>query len=291
MGRNAGIEIANPCAGFTLVETLVTLAVSSIVLLVATTQYVTTISHANDHQTRLEALVQAQAMAQTMVSELRMAGNGVPFDQANFEIGENTLPDPTVTEPIVTATSSESTIDFRLNESGEVYVLRSIFDPGSSLTMLLNTTAGLNAGDTVYISNSVMSGDDGLKGTIAGVNSGAGSITLTAGYVATAGATFIVGSTLEKVNTIRYANSDGNITRDAGSSPVVLGTNSTASFEYLDFNGVPVSPPLTPAQLVDVVRSIRVTIVKQSAKKLSNGEFYSAGVSQTVGIRNLNLFF
>lgn len=278
-------------AGFSLVEMLTTLSISGIVLAAVMQSFAETVAHARDHQIRVETLIQAQAVMQTMVGELRMAGNGVPFDQANFEIGETTLSDPTVTLPILLSTTDATQIDFRLNESGEIYLLTSAFDPSSTFTISLSEVTGLDINDPIYISNSVMSGDEGLSGTIAAVDTNAKTVTINPTYITTSGAQFPMGSVLEKVPTIRYTNSGGDIVRDSGLGPVVLGTNSSVSFEYLDYDGTALSLPLTEAMLVNQLRSIRISINRTSTRLLRNGEPYSISINQVVGIRNLNLYF
>lgn len=279
--------------GFTILELIVTMLLSSIIFGGMMLQYSEVVSHSRDHQIRIETLVETQAIVQALATEIRMIGNGVPFDQANFEIGESTLIDPSVTEPIVFASSTAARIDFRLNESGEVMLLTSDFDPTTSLEVFLTDVSMLAANDPIYISNGVVAGDDGFYGTIASVNTATNSVVINSGYVVSPGATFAMGSTLEEVPVVSYANESGGsgITRDSGFGPVLMGRNSTLSLEYLDYLGNPVPLPLTAAAMVDSLRSIRISVTKTSDKLLSNGQEHSVTISQVVGIRNLNLLF
>lgn len=60
---------------------------------------------------------------------------------------------------------------------------------------------------------------------------------------------------------------------------------------YLDINGNALSPPITNDDVINLLRSITVTVALTSNSTLSDGEQFTATVTQTVGIRNLNYFF
>lgn len=280
-------------SGYTLMELLVSLGLSSVVLLTVISQYSLSVRLSHDHNIRIATMLEAQAVLQTIGSEVRMMGNGVPFDQANFQIGESTLSDPSVTQPIILNGATSSSISFRLNESGDTHLLTTDFDPSAGLVLSLTDTTNLTVNDPIYLSNSVVSGDDGLFGTVAAVNHSAHTVTLAAGYVVSPGATFDMGSVLEEVPIVTYNSPiDGSgVTRDSGFGPVLMGHNTVMSLEYLSANGSAVPLPLTEVTVVDSLRAVRVTIQKNSAKTLSNGQPYSVSVSQTFGVRNLNYLY
>lgn len=277
--------------GFTLVELIVSLLISTFVFAGLFHQIRSSVEHAKDHQIRLETFVQTQAVVQTLSGELRMAGNGVPFDQQNFVIGDLNLSDPTVTEPLSVADCTASKIVARLNETGEVFLLTSSFDPSGSLTLSLTETGQLAVGDPVYLSNSVVSGDDGLYGTVAAVSEEWDTITLNSGFVSSPGAVFPAGSILEEVPLVTYESADNMITRNSGFGPVLLASNAMMSIKYLDIDGTELSLPLSASDLVNALRSVEVTVTLTSNKKLSSGEDYSTSVSQRIGIRNLDYLF
>ncbi|MCI5066016.1 hypothetical protein MRY87_09855 [bacterium] len=278
--------------GFTLFEAIITLLLTSIVCIGAMQTYTSITGISFDHHVRIETHVQAQAIMQTLGNEVRILGNGVPFDQQNFSIGEVTLSDPTVTEPIDISATTATSISFRLNETGEVALLTADFDPSSSLTLGVTDVSGLDVNDPIYISNSVISGDEGLYGVISGVNAGSNTITLNAGYVTSAGATFGMGSILEEVPMITYAYTPGTgITRDSGFGAVLLGSDATMNIEYLDINGNSLALPLTNTVVMDQLRSVRITISLTNDSLLKDGTSYTSTVSQVFGLRNLNYFF
>ncbi len=279
--------------GSSLLEVLVSILVVGAIFGGLVGQYSSSVSASYDHSIRIAAQVQAQAVLQTIISELRVLGNGVPFDQANFQIDESTLSDPSVTEPIDISVTDGDHLAFRLNESGTVHLLTTDFDPTATLNISLTGVEGVEAGDEIYLTNSVVGGDEGLYATVASVNTATNVVTLDATYITTLGATFDTGSILEVVPVIVYDSpSDGSgVTRDSGDGAVLLANNSVMAITYYSFDGSVIAPPLTNAIVVNSLRSIEVTITVTSDKKLSDGSTYSTSVQQRVGIRNLNYVF
>lgn len=279
--------------GMTVVEVLVSIAISSVVMITMVKEYANSLRIAKDEEIKSAATVRAQAVLESMGAELRVLGNGVPYDQPNFQIGENTLSDPTVTRPINIDLSNNTQLAFRLNETGDVHLLTADYQPALGPSFTLTSVEGLASGDEIYLSNSVVGEDDGLYGVISGVNTATNTVTLNAGYVYSPGATFNMGTICERVPLITY-NSPADwsgITRDAGLGNVLFGQNSKFTVAYLDYNGNEIAPPLTELDLVNSLRKIRVTVEVQSDTQLRDGNFYTAAVSQTYSLRNLNYLF
>ncbi|MCB0324730.1 MAG: hypothetical protein KDD69_14205 [Bdellovibrionales bacterium] len=279
--------------GASLLEALVSILIIGVVFGGLVTQYSSSVAASYDHSLRIAAQVQAQAVLQTVINELRVLGNGVPFDQANFQIGENTLTDPTVTEPIDIAATTATHIAFRLNETGAVHLLTADFNPVSSLTVHLTETTGIEVGSEIYLNNSVVGGDDGLYATVQEVNAAAKTAVLNADYVTTVGAVFDTGTILEVVPIVSFdsPNDGSGITRDSGYGPVLLAENSSMQLTYFSHDGTTLTPPLTNTDIVNSLRSILVQITVTSPKNLSTGVPYSTTIEQRVGIRNLNYVF
>ncbi len=277
--------------GLTLLEMLVALGLSVAIIGGVLQQYTATTALSFDHSIRVSTMLEAQALLQAIGSEIRMIGNGVPFDQPNFQIGEDTLTDPTVTEPINVAATTTTNLVFRLNETGDVALLTGDFDPSVSLSFTLTDVSALDVNDPIYISNSVVSGVDGLYGIVSAVDSATNTVTLNAGYVASPGATFPMGSILEEVPSITYASSGNIVTRDSGFGAVTMSDNSSLTFQFLDQNGNDLGATLNNDMVVDQLRAIRVTIVHNSSKNMKNGQPFSATVQQVFGIRNLNYLY
>lgn len=278
---------------YTLMEMLVTLSISAFLFAGLMAQYSTAVSTTYDQNIRMATNLQAQAILQSIGSEIRILGNGVPFDQANFQIGESTLSDPTVADPIEITTATPTNISFRLNETGEVHLLSTDFDPTSTLTIGLTGVNDLDVNDPIYISNGVVSGDDGLYGIITAIDSGANTVTINSNFIASPGATFVMGSTFEEVPLINFNSpADGSgIVRDSGFGTVLMAANSTMLLEYFDIDGNAVPLPLTNQTVMEDLRAIRVTITLTANQPLSDGDTYTATAQQTFGLRNLTYVF
>lgn len=276
--------------GLTLIELLVVLSLTGMVFYGVMTQFSSSINLSHDHDVRIATMLEAQAIMQSVGSEVRMIGNGVPFDQANFTIGELGLSDITHTYPIDLAYSDGTQIRFRINETGEVYMLSNSFDPTSSTTVTLNTVSDISVGDSIYMSNSVVAGDDGLYAEVSSVNSGTNTVSLTnLDYLGTP--SFAVGSIFEVVPQVSFANSASGITRDSGPGAILLGNNSTLTLDYLDNSGTSLALPLSEIDIVNSLRSIRLTIVHTSSSPLRDGTDYTVTLDQVFGIRNLNYLY
>ena len=286
--------------GFTLLEMAIVMLLGSIVFTGLVNQYSGAVSMAYDQNLRMSTNLQVQAILQNVGNELRILGNGVPFDQADFQIGETDLhiagdiltSDATVADPIQISSAATDSITFRLNETGYVYLLTADFDPSAGSEIFLTDVNDLDVGDPIYISDSVVSGDDGFYGVITAV--GSSSVTIdNSSYVTGPGATFNTGSVLEEVPLVTFNSPvDGSgITRNSGFGPVLMGANSTFSLRYLDSDGNDVALPLTNATVIGNLRAIEVTVTLQAPKPLSDGSAYSATAQQTFGLRNLSYVF
>lgn len=280
--------------GVTLLDFLIGSVLTIAITAGAMQQYWALARYSYDHKIRIATVLQAQAILQNIGSEIRVLGNGVPFDQPLFDIGELSLSDPTVTYPIIISNTTENRISFRLNESGDVFILTQPFDTTTGATTLtLTDSASLDVNDPIYISNSVVAEHDGLFGVIQAVNHSINTVTLAPSYVASPNAIFATGSILEETPVVTYNSpSDGSgITRDSGFGPVLLGEGSTMTLDYLDDSGASITLPLTEESMRDSLRAIKVTISLENPKRLTDGNLYTASVEQTFAVRNLQLVY
>ncbi|NLF25009.1 MAG: hypothetical protein GX589_05045 [Deltaproteobacteria bacterium] len=296
---------ANASQGFTVIEMVTVLGVSALIFAGIMIQYSDSVSASYNQKVRMAANLQAQAILQNIVLELRVLGNGVPFDQTNFQIDEQdgVLTDPKKAWPIDIDTATAHRISFRLNETGTTHLLYDNFNPSASLQIRLTDTEGLDVNDPIYITNSVVAGDDGFYGVLTAVNHSSKTVTVGSDYVVSrtlnpdtetwVDAVFPEGSLLEEVPMVTFDSPADNsgITRDSGYGAVMLGAGSTMTLEYLDQNGATIGLPLTLQKLAGQLRLIRVTVTMPSSKKFSDGSIYTATASQTVGLRNLNYTF
>ncbi len=273
--------------GETLLGLLAGLTLGTVVLTAAVSNFMQASRMAKDHETINQAQTQANTLVDLMAFELRMIGSGMPIAQGNFQITDATL--GTAVLPILlTATATQ--IPFRLNETGDIAVLTANYTPAvGSLQFAVNSIINFAVGNTVYLSDMTSTGNDGMQGTIASIVGT--NITVEAGYVANAGATFDSGNTVERVTLVTY-NSPidwSGVTRNDGSGAIVLAPNSTFTLAYRDSAGATIALPLTADSIQNTLASINVTVYVRGDKPLFDGGTYTAQASHTVALRNLNL--
>lgn len=275
--------------GFTIIELIVGLFMSSFIVVAVLRSFSHITAIGNDQKIRIVTRLQAESTLFAIGSEIRALGNGVPFDQPNFQIGENTLSDITRSYPLLIADCTNDLIRFRINESGRTYLLTTEFDPSAGLIVDVTETEGLDAGEVIYITNSVIAEDDGLYGVIDSVNPATKKITINTGPDFSPGAIFDKGSLLEQVSTVTYETISNGIYRDNGNGSVLLSDNSVVSVRYLDTSGVELTPPVSEADLINSLRNIEVTVAVTSDSNLSTtGAPYTVNVTQIFSLRNLN---
>lgn len=272
--------------GETLLGFLVSAGISIILLASALASYFDSSYRAMDNQVISQTREEAKAALDLMAFDMRMLGAGMPLGQANFLIGGAGL--GTAPSPLLT-TATATSFTFRRNETGANTVLTLAFNPTASTTMEVASAADFEAGDTVYISDYVVGGTGGLKGTVSSKTNT--HITIAAGFVSSAATTFAVGSTVERVTTIIYDSpADGSgITRDAEVGAVTLAPRTTFSLRYFNDAGTELVLPLTDTVIRDNLASVEVTLVATSKRPLRSGANYTATMRQRVGLRNLYL--
>lgn len=283
--------------GYTLVELLVSMGITSVVLTGVVNSFAILSKISSDHNLKVVAELEAQSIIDMMTPDIRMIGNGVPFHQANFLIAQENLANNTVTQPILVAGTTATQMQFRLNESGETYIVSSDYDPSASGTVTLTSVNKIAVGDEVYITNSTVGGDDGLWGVVQAINSGAHTVTFAAGYQYSESATFEKGSLLEVVPVVTYSSTAnfGGITRNDGYGALTLTSHGDFSVRYVNSAGTELTLPLVassadpfPANAIQNARFVEVTVRVRSTSPLSTGSYYTATSTQQVGIRNLN---
>lgn len=283
--------------GFTLTETLVSLVISSVVLSAIVSTYSELTAITTDNQLKVVAQLQAQSVIEMMTPDIRMLGNGVPFHQANFLIAQATLADNTVTQPIIVDSTTANQIAFRLNESGETYIVTADFNPASSDTISLTSVDKIEVDDPIYLTNATVAEDDGLWGIVQSIDTTAKTVTLKSGKQYSPSAMFLKGTLLEVVPTIIYTStpSYGGISRNDGWGAQVLTSTGEFSLSYLDSNSSPLTLPLVassadpfPASAIQNVHAVQIDVRVRTPRQLSDGQYYVASATQIVGIRNLN---
>ena len=283
--------------------TVMELLVSSVILLSIISGmmvfYSNSISYSHDLRVKESTDSQVRALVGLLGLDLRMIGNGVPFEQPNFQIGDITLSDPLVTEPVEISSATSTYIKFRMNESGDTFMLTQNFDPStdSEVNIFLNSGSTFSVGDTVYITNSTIAEDDGFYGVLSGVDLANSRLTFDASTcVYSSGAVFNTSSILEKVDTISLESlSDGSgVTRRVNDNPaVILSPNSTFSIEYVDLDNNVMTLPLSIDSLTSELSAIRISVSVSSSSQAMKilapgGGNYVSSSTYTFALRNLN---
>lgn len=273
--------------GETLMAIMVSIALGSIVLTAAVSSFLYTSKHNNDVQVLLKAESQARIILDMMVADLRMIGSGMPLGQQDFAIGDATL--GTATLPILTDAAAEHA-SFRINEKGKEAFLSANYTPtASALVFSVDSVADLDVGDTVYLSNMLLGQTAGLMGVIEAVS--ASSVTIDSAYIASAAASFPIGSTAARVTNVTYDSpSDwSGITRDSELGAVTIYPGSNFSLSYLGSDGAVLALPLTADVIRNDLAAIQISVSVRGFRKMSDNSNYLAQAQQTVAIRNVNI--
>ena len=288
--------------GFTLAELLVSLSMASFVVAGSISLYTDVALTYRDLQIRQITDSSAQALLNLVGDEIRDIGNGIPYDQPNFEVNDDledqsaTVAARTVQQPFDAANTNASQIVYKLNEKGLTFVLAGDFDPTGTSTISLDSVDGLLTGDAVYIANASLGEEDGFYGTIDSINTVGKTITIDSTYYRSPGASFDAGSTLEPVATVTVTTTSGDVTRDSGLGAAIFAENASISFEYYDkvtdtAYPVPLSSTAITT-LMDGLGYVKVTVSVTSDKKLRRLEpidtQYTATASQVFGLRSFN---
>lgn len=294
--------------GFTLLELLVTLFIGNVFLLASFSVFNKASTVYHDIKIREAVNDTAKSVLAIVGNDLRMIGNGLPFDQVNFKIQE-TLTDGTtdfdqdassgsatrITHPLHVDESDDDEIVYKLNESGIVHFVTTGFVPGTT-TINLTSTAGLYAGDSIYFSTKVTGGENGLMASIASVDSGTQITLESTQYYSPELTNVSAGTTVEPVVTVELFNDNNQIIRNAGFGDVVLADNASFTLTYWSNDGVTeIVPPLTVQEVAQDLGSIEITVTVESELKhrilTTPKQTFTFTRSQTYGLRSFNFTY
>lgn len=276
---------STPQRGFSLVELLMALVLSSIFLASVTSEFLFSSRRTYDQRLIAETQDLTRALLDMLVFDLRMTGAGMPLSQSEFSdigvgVGAQSLP--------ILLNSTSSHITIRLNENGHSTLLTAAYVPsGFNLSFSVLSVAEFAEDDIIYLSNLYNGRSGALVGSIGQITGQ--TITLNSGYAASTGVSFASGATVHKVRTVslQSPNDLSGITRDNGSGPIVLAPRSTFSITYLNQTGTAMALPLTQVAVVNDLTGLRVDVSVTSKAPLEDGTNYTAQASQFVALNNL----
>lgn len=273
--------------GESLVSVLAGLALASLLMTAAVSNFVGASRLAKDHEMINKTEAEARTLLDLIAFDIRLTGSGMPLGQANFSLSDASLGSAPL--PVLTSSTS-NTVSIRLNQQGYSSVLSSDYTPSaSSLTLSLPSTTGFAAGNSLYISDLSVGGTAGLYGTVSSVSPS--SLILNTNPVYTSSTTFKAGSLVNKVDTVTYSTSGSyqGIYRSEGATNVLLSPDSEFTASYLDSSGTSLVLPLTASVIQNSLSALRISILVRSHSRLSEGQYYFAQASQTIALRNLNV--
>lgn len=270
--------------GETLISFLAAVLISSIVLAGAVNGLFSFSTKSVDAKLISEANDKARFISDLMSYELRFAGSGVPFQQANFlmstaGIGTSSLP--------ILTTSTATSITFKANPQGRVGYLMTSFNSANQTTLNLVSSSSFSVGDTIYLSDMAEGGSNGMQATVQSISGNA--ITISSPVQAVT-AIYPAGTIVEPVQSITYTSNGSAITRAIGNQAAVTLTGGAFSIQYLDSTGAAMALPLTTATMGTSLYSLSLTIGVPSTRTLSSGSTYYSTLTSRVALRVLNVY-
>uniref|UniRef100_A0A0A8KXS4 Putative membrane protein n=1 Tax=wastewater metagenome TaxID=527639 RepID=A0A0A8KXS4_9ZZZZ len=281
MGRKIS-DNSRVVGGYTLVEMLVALLVSSVLLTCILGSYIQTSEYYRDQQIKAQVDEKARVLLDMLAFDIRMMGAGIPFYQKNFRVGGVGLSD--MPQPILTE-STATRIVMRLNQEGAETVLIDQFDPNFTFTMRVLSTENIRWGDLIYISNVSTGEYDGFGGTVVDISGD--QVTVQPGFAASAGAVFKAGSVVHVVSPVIYEAWGDWVNRSDNRGQWAWMDKASFSLDYLAEDGVQIVLPMTVDDILNSLGRIRITATATSETPLSTGELYVGTARQEVMLRNL----
>lgn len=271
--------------GETLLSVIVSIGLSAVLFAATYSSFMNSTRNGFDHEVRIRAIEEANAVLDLMAYDLRMLGSGMPLGQTKFAITDVTLQPATL--PVLT-TSNATYISFRMNEKGITTMLTADFNPAAGSTLSVFSASGFKVGNAVYLNNATPGGEDGCMASVTAV---AGNTLTLGGKIYSPGALFRAGSLVDTTVTVTYFSppDNGGIRRAIGTDSVLLAPKSSFSITYLDIYGNVITPPLTSQVIADSLGGLRLTVNVQGSHQLKSGQNFTAQAVQTVGFRNLNV--
>ena len=273
--------------GASLVELLSSLVIMSILFTMSSAMYISTVGDSLTSHQSTTARAEARALLDHLSFNARMIGAGIPMDQDQFPPGDPALGD---TPMPVFIDSSDSLFHFRSNDRGVSSVLTLDYTPsGASLDLNVMSADKFRVRDVVYLSGMLAGEESGMKAEIAAI---AGNvITIDGAYVALPGVTFPAGSLVHQVREITYESFTdwSGVERTLDGTSEILVPNSIFSVEYLDVLGNIMVTPLSPADILNTLSAVRISVSVASENPISNPAAVVVTAEQVVSLRNLTL--
>ena len=273
--------------GIGLFQAIVAAALGLVIMTSVASQFFQTSKHSFNHQLALDVEEQAKLILDMISADMRYLGSSLPISQDNFLITDALLGD--APHPILVSSDDEK-LDIRLNPDGNITVLTADYTPSlTALTFAVLSASSYQAGDTVYISNMSVGGEEGFQGVVTSVSGN--NISVDTSFIASSGATFGSGSIVERSSYVTYESTSNwdDVTRTDEYGTVTVHPRGRFEVRYLDMSGAEISLPLTPSSIKDDLAAVEITVSVQGELKRKDGEVQFAEAKQIIGLRNLSI--
>lgn len=270
--------------GFTILELIVGIGLSSIILTALAFEYANISKIFYDLSIKDSVQVEAELISKVMISDIKEIGIGLPVYQRNFQIGEDALSDPSVTLPIASS-SGASSITFKKKKSKESKLLSQNFDPSSNTTVYLDNVDGIIIGNIFCVSNISSGGEDANCSDITAINTSLKTLTL-ANSVYSLNAVFEAGDLVNILEEITYQSNPltNVVTRTDSNGQITLSENAIFTLKYLDTNLSMQPTPLDATSISETIRSVKITVTTESNQVLTTGDTYSYSLSKIISL-------
>ena len=262
-------------SGFTLLELLITLLLSSILFLMASSQYAMVTRNAVDNRVESTTKEMVQIILDQIAFDVSMTGAGMPLGQTDFKmsdagIGEEALP--------ILLDSDNTQLSIRIPARGRKTLLTSTMTVGASMYFNVADASDFDTNDIVYLNNAGGGGEQGLYAEIASI--AGNQITLDAGTVEPyiAGTSFPTGTMVSPVRTVSYfIDADGDLIRsDNVNGDVPLAPLSNLSFTYYAEDGSEITTSLNQTNVANSLASIDIEVEVELPERDGTTEVFSA---------------
>jgi prepilin-type N-terminal cleavage/methylation domain-containing protein len=272
-------------AGFTLLEVLMSLGISSVILTGIVIEFASVTKYSRDLEVKAEVRETLRSLLEMVSTDIRNAGAGMPIGQTNFQTTTAGIADYAL--PVLT-TSTSTVLQLRLNENGKSTLSSSLYDNTlMQKEFNLLSTDGMKVNDMIYVSEMTSGGTGGMYAKVATVVNST-KVTLSDIILPTGVTSLRAGSISGVVSnvTLQYNSGTNSITRTNASGTVTLAPKSSVTFSYLDTSGASILP-LTSTNIATNLAAIGVTITVTSSRTLRSGSYYSDTKSLNIACRNI----
>lgn len=247
-------------SGFTLLELLVTMALSSVLFLMVSSQYAMVTRTAFNNRVESTSKELAQILLDQITYDLSMAGAGMPLGQLEFKINNGIFGNRVL--PVLPSNSGANQIQIRIPSRGRKSLLVTNLSLASSPYYFNVVDASdFRVGDVVYLNNASAGGDQGLYGEIGGISGDQITLSNSSLVPIVSTTNFYPGSMITPMRTVSYSVVGGDLIRsDHIEGDIALAPVAALNFTYFAEDGSQIALPLDHSKIANLLASIEVEL-------------------------------